>query len=385
MMATEIIELDLRSAPDVVRVRDDVQAVLVVVRDAGRPVDLVRLQRPHDGLLSTRDLVLSTRKKIVAAHRDAGAARPLVPVSVIVCTRERPDDLTRCLESLAGVSNSGHEVIVVDNAPTTDRTAAVAARFDVRYALEPGQGLDRARNAGVHTATRDIVAFVDDDVVVTPQWVETIAASFGDAKVGCVTGLVLPLELETAAQEEFEIYCQHRRDFRRHVYSRNEVRSSAAGVVGIGANMAYRRRLLLEIGGFDVRLDAGTATQSGGETDMFARVLDAGWLIAYEPDAQVWHRHRRTDRELRACVFGDGVGVFGMLTKRLIEQRDAGAIVTAARWLLGPVMKAATAKIGRRPSPRWNTVLSETAGAACGPFCYGLETWRHRAARKSAW
>jgi GT2 family glycosyltransferase len=381
MMATQIIELDLRTAPDVVRVRDDVQAVLVVVRDAGRPVDLVRLQRPHDGVLSTRDIVASSREKVAAAHRDDEAARPLLPVSVIVCTRERPDDLARCLESLAGIRKGGHEVIVVDNAPATNRTAAVAARFDVRYVLEPGQGLDRARNAGVRAATRDIVAFVDDDVVVTPPWVEGIAACFGDAKVGCATGLVLPLELETAAQEEFEIYCQHRRDFRRRVYSRNDVRASAAGVVGIGANMAYRRSLLLEIGGFDVRLDAGTATQSGGETDMFARVLDAGWRIVYEPDAQVWHRHRRTDRELRACVFGYGVGVYGMLTKRLVELRDPGALITAGRWLIGPLVKAMAAKIERRPAPRWNIVLAETAGTAFGPFCFLYETWRVRRAR----
>jgi GT2 family glycosyltransferase len=381
MMATEIIELDLRTAPDVVRVRDDVQGVLVVVRDAGRPVDLVRLQRPHDGMLSTRDIVASSRKRIAAPHRDDEAAPALAAVSVIVCTRERPDDLARCLESLAGVRNGGHEVIVVDNAPATDRTAAVAARFDVHYVLESGQGLDRARNAGVHAATHDIVAFVDDDVVATPQWVESIAACFRDEKVGCATGLVLPLELETAAQEEFEIYCQHRRDFNQRIYSRNDVRSSAAGVVGIGANMAYRRRLLMEIGGFDVRLDAGTATQSGGETDMFARVLDAGWLIVYEPAAQVWHRHRRTDRELRACVFGYGVGVYGMLTKRLLELRDPGALITAGRWLIGPVVKAMAAKIARRPAPRWNVVLAETAGTAFGPFCFLYEAWRVRRAR----
>ena len=153
MMASEIIELELRTAPDVVRVRDDVQGVLVVVRDAGRPVDLVRRQRPHDGMLSTGDIVASSRKKIVAPHRADEAARPLPAVSVIVCTRERPDDLVRCLESLAGVRNGGHAVIVVDNAPATDRTAAVAARFDVRYVLEPGQGLDRARNAGGASGT----------------------------------------------------------------------------------------------------------------------------------------------------------------------------------------------------------------------------------------
>jgi len=107
-MATEIIELDLRTAPDVVRVRDDVQGVLVVVRDAGRPVDLVRLQRPHDGMLSTRDIIASSRKRIAAPHRDDEAAPPLAAVSVIVCTRERPDDLARTPAGRHQAALAGH-------------------------------------------------------------------------------------------------------------------------------------------------------------------------------------------------------------------------------------------------------------------------------------
>jgi hypothetical protein len=109
---------------------------------------------------------------------------------------------------------------------------------------------------------------------------------------------------------------------------------------------------------------------------MFARVLDAGHVIVYTPDAQVWHRHRRSTREVRSCVFGYGVGVYSMLTKRLLEQGDLGALITAARWFVGPVVKAASAKAGRRPAPRWDIVLAETAGAAIGPFCYAYEAWR---------
>jgi GT2 family glycosyltransferase len=381
MMPTEIIPLDLRDAPAALHVRADVQGVLIVVCDDHRPVGLMRMPRPPDGILATRDVLTSYRARAARAAVSPGAA---VPVSVIVCTHERPDDLARCLESLATAARDGDETIVVDNCPGTGRTAEVAARFRVRYVIEPARGLDRARNAGVAAANHDIVAFVDDDVVVTPHWRAAIAAGFDDPAVGCATGLVLPLELETAAQEEFEIYSQQRREFQRRVYSRQNLRSSAAGIVGVGANMAYRRSALREVGAFDVRLDAGTATRSGGETDMFARVLDAGWQIVYNPDAQVWHRHRRTTAELRSCVFGYGIGVYGMLTKRLLEQRDLGTLVTAARWLIGPPFKALRANVAGRPAPRWSVVLAETAGAACGPFCFWYETWRARGDRGSA-
>lgn len=146
----------------------------------------------------------------------------------------------------------------------------------------------------------------------------------------------------------------------------------------MGANMAFRRTLVTSLGGFDVRLDAGTRTRSGGDTDMFARVLDSGSDIVYIPDAPVRHRHRRSVQELRSCVFGYGVGLYSVLTKRLIEQHDAAAAVTAARWLIGPPLKAASAKLAGVPAPRWEIVLAETAGAMCGPFLFAYETWRNR-------
>jgi GT2 family glycosyltransferase len=299
-------------------------------------------------------------------------------VSVVIPTHERPDDLARCLESLAPIRADGHEVIVVDNGPRTGRTAAVVERFGARYVLEPIPGANRARNAGWAAASRDVVAFVDDDVVVSRSWISAIGRVFADSTVGCATGLVLPLELETAAQETFELYCQHRRDLDSHVYSRAVLPPSAAGVVGMGANMAFRRDVLVALDGFDSRFGPGTRTRTGDETDMFARTLDAGWAIAYSPDAYVWHRHRRTPAEVRSCVFGYGVGLYSMLTKRLFEQRDFGALVTGGRWLLGPIVKAARARIARAPSPPWTVVLAETAGAPFGPLWYGYETWRGR-------
>jgi GT2 family glycosyltransferase len=379
MMPTQIVQVDLDAAPRVIRIRDDVGGVLVVLLRQGHPVDLLRLPRPATGVLSSHDVLQSSAADRLAST--APVVAPAMPVSVVVCTRERPADLERCLESLVAARTEGHEIIVVDNAPVTTHTAQVVARFGVGSAVEHRVGLNRARNAGIAAATHDVVAFVDDDVVVSPGWVSAIGACFTEPAVGAASGLVLPLELETDAQEEFELYSGYRRVLQRRVYARSGLRSSAAAVVGVGANMAYRRDLVQSLGGFDVRLDAGTRTRSGGDTDMFARVLDVGRLIVYSPNAHVWHRHRRTTREMRSCVFGYSVGTYSVLTKRLVEQRDLGAVVTAGRWLIGPVFKAVQAKIAGRPWPRWDVVLADTAGAAFGPICFGYEAWRNRQRR----
>jgi GT2 family glycosyltransferase len=391
-MPTQVAHFELRSPADtIIRFRDDVHTALVLVTDDARPVRLARFARPPNGVLTHNDIrdgggaeVVSESPSVKEGQRPAAERRvDAPPVTVIVPTRERPDDLARCLESLSAVDDHAREVIVVDSGPTTSRTAAVAARFGVRHVVERLPGLNRARNAGVAAAAHDIVAFVDDDVVVSRQWLAAMRACFVDAAVGCATGLVLPLELETTGQEEFELYSQNRRDLQRHVYSRSVLRPSAAGLVGMGANMAFRRDLLLSLGNFDLRLGPVACTRAGDETDMFARVLDSGRVIVYSPDAYVWHRHRRTVREVRSCVFGYGVGVYSVLTKRLLEQRDLGALVTAGRWLVGPVVKAARAKILGRPAPAWRVVLAETAGAALGPFCFGYEAWRGRAGDSS--
>ena len=135
LMATEIIELDLRDAPDAVqRARRRAGAVRDLVTADGRPVQLLRLPRPADGVLTSAAI---SRHQIAIA---AGASRQ--PTRLAGCAsglgrraHARTAGRSRAMprEPCAGSSATAHEVIVVDNGPTTDRTAAVAARFGVRY------------------------------------------------------------------------------------------------------------------------------------------------------------------------------------------------------------------------------------------------------------
>jgi len=376
-VATLIADVEL-SAPTAITLPNGTSRVLALVRWRGVPIGLVALD--GNGEIPAPRLRDALSARVHPPDPPCEPAPPAAPLSVVVCTRERAEDLARCLDGLRPIAAAGHEVIVVDNAPLTDATATVAAHHPVRYVREPRVGLDNARNRGLREAQHPIIAYIDDDAVADARWVDALAQPFADPAVGCVTGLVLPLELETRAQHVFEAYAQHRRTFTRCVYTAADTRPATAGVVGVGANMALRRDLALRLGGFDPRLDAGTRTCSGGDTDMFARVLDWGASIVYTPHALVWHRHRTTDAELRRCIFGYGVGVYAFLTKRLIEGGDLRALVVAARWLVGPFLRAARRRFAGEAAAPVRLLLLEAAGAAAGPARFLAEHRRQRAA-----
>lgn len=367
-----VAELELSAPLPTLSLPVEMEGVLALVRRNGQPVGLVRV----DGMTNVTS---QHWQNAIAEQIELRADRPSVPpasapISIVVCTHERPDDLARCLHALLPLHAAGHEVIVVDNAPRTGRTGEVAARFPFRYLVEQRQGLDHARNCGLRAAQHPIVAYTDDDAVADGRWADAIAAPFADPSVGCVTGLVLPLELETPAQQTFEVYCAHRRVFGQQIFAPAHVPPATAGIAGLGANMALRRELALRIGGFDPRLDGGTRTQSGGDTDMFARVLDAGQRIVYTPDALVWHRHRREAHELDQCLWGYGVGLSSFLAKRVTEQRDPYAAVVWARWLLGPFVRAAIRRKRDQAAVPLRLLLLEAAGMMIGPLRFWQET-----------
>lgn len=368
-MLTYVTDIELSLPATNITFPPGVTHVLALLRWQGRPAGLVRLTAPISATQwqTVLDHYLQTDTESVAS------VEPTALVSIVVCTHERPDDLQRCLNGLLPLFEAGHEVLVVDNAPCSPRTAQIAARYPFRYLCEPRIGLNNARNCGLQAARHSIVAFTDDDAVPDANWVNALGQPFAAPEVGCVTGLVLPLELETPAQEQFEIYCAHRRSFVQQVFAAPQLPPAAAGVAGMGANMAVRRELVLSLGGFDPRLDGGTATCSGGDTDMFARILEAGFQIVYNPDALVWHRHRRDELELRKCIFGYGVGLYSFLTKRLVEARDWQTCLIAVRWWVGPFVKAAQHYWRGEATVPLVLLLAEAGGAFLGPWRFWQE------------
>ncbi len=261
----------------------------------------------------------------------ASAPPPQTTISVAVCTRERPEDLARCLESLERLSERPSEMLVIDNAPRSGRTREVVARFPgVRYECEPRPGLSSARNAALAAASGDVVAFIDDDVVVHPDWLSRIHACFNDPQVMVATGLVLPAELETPAQmifeQSFQFFHQgyRRRRFDPEYFAALRKKGVPVWEIGAGANMAIRRKAH-ELGHrFDTRLGPGVFGGCGEDSEFWYGVLARGWTCVYEPSACVFHYHRRELAALRRLVYQYMQGHVAALILQFIKYRDVG-------------------------------------------------------------
>jgi glycosyltransferase involved in cell wall biosynthesis len=252
--------------------------------------------------------------------------------------------LQGCLDALAALRYPEDllDVLIVDNAPTDASTRELVERYPrFRYVCEPRPGLDWARNRGILAARGDIIAYTDDDASVDEGWVAAIAGAFErEPEAMCVTGLVLPEELDTPSQMLFEQYGGFGRGFDRHVFKVNAGESAAlhyggTGRFGTGANMAFRRAFFQEHGLFDPALDVGTPANGGGDLEMFFRVLKAGHSLVYEPAAMVRHRHRRDYRELRTQIANNGIGFFTYLmrTAQAYPEERQDIFRLAAWWL----------------------------------------------------
>ena len=221
-------------------------------------------------------------------------------ITVILCTYNRCDSLATALDSVA-VSrlppSVSWEVLVVDN-NSTDRTHEVVERFAsqhpgrFRYAFEPHPGKSHALNTAIHRTNASILAFMDDDVQVDPDWLCLLTRIFDDPQFAGAGGRILPASeftppawLETSARYALAPLAMF--DL-----------GSAAGRLReppFGTNMAFRREVFARYG--DFRRDLGP--QPGSEirsedTEFGMRLLQGGEHLWYEPAAVVHHSISRS-------------------------------------------------------------------------------------------
>ena len=308
-------------------------------------------------------------------HRPTGSPT----VTVVVCTRDRTDDLRVCIDSLLRLTTPAHEILVVDNAPSDDSTRALCAGYPVRYVLEELPGQSRARNRGILEASGELVAFTDDDVAVDSHWLDELETELADRLTMAVTGYVGPLELETRAQYLFETHGGFRRGLERRVFDGVQVDPATwAGSVGAGANSIFRRDVFEEIGLFAEDLGPGTPARAADDNDIYYRILAAGFRIVFDPRRVVWHSHRRDDRGLRQVLYDYTASSTAFATRRLLRERDLGALRIWSWWWLhhfpadvGAIVKR---RRGRLPV---RMLLAEMRGTFTGPW-HLWRSWRSR-------
>ncbi len=243
-------------------------------------------------------------------------------LSVAICTKDRATTLKRCLSSLLPLKQRyGFELLVIDNSPS-DRTTVdfVKTVSEARYILEERPGLDFARNRAWREASGDLIAYLDDDVVVDSGWLAGLQeASAENPDAAAFTGLVMPLCLDTTAQVLFERRNGFRRGFNKNRFGRelpgNSLYPCGAGIFGAGCNMAFRRDVLRELGGFDEALDTGASLPGGGDLDIFYRIIRAGHVLVYEPSYMVFHEHRASESGLRRQYYTWGLGFMAFVEK----------------------------------------------------------------------
>ena len=210
-------------------------------------------------------------------------------LSLIICTRNRAVQLAQTLKRVLTIrSQLNWELVVVDNA-STDRTNAVVAEFaaacdhPVQMITNQGRGVSGAKNAGWQSARSAIAVCIDDDCYPTKDYLDSIFECFAnDPKLGFVGGRILlhdPTDRRITIQESLEPVSFPPGSF------------IPPGFIQ-GANVAYRRAALIEVGGFDPWFGAG-ALYSGDETELMARISAAGWHGAYDPNPVVYHHHGR--------------------------------------------------------------------------------------------
>lgn len=229
----------------------------------------------------------------------AGAPQGIMDITVILCTYNRAQILAGALERVA-VSSLPEairwEVLVVDN-NSNDNTREVVEEFcqlhpgRFRYLLEPHPGKSYALNSGVRDARGKILAFIDDDVMVTPTWLQNLTSELHNNKWAGTGGRTLPAE-EVRLPTWLAL---------RGPYALGGVLAAMfdhgdepcqLDCAPYGANMAFRKQMFDKYGGF--RVDLGPSQgrdipRPNEDTEFGRRVMSAGEHLRYEPAAVAYH------------------------------------------------------------------------------------------------
>jgi GT2 family glycosyltransferase len=356
----------------------------VLVRLRGTPlgtIDVARGESIADHVRQKLGAALAAQLERNEEAKSSTLAADASLTTVVIATRERPERLTATLDSVFALEHPRYEVIVVDNAPRTPATRKLVERrradgLQLRYLREPRPGLALAHNRGLREARGEIVAFTDDDVDVDSRWLVELARAFEwERDVACVTGLIVPAELETAAQVWLDERVGLNKGYEPRLFDlgRNRPRDTlfpyAAGTFGSGANMAFRTEALRALGGFDPATGAGTRSCGGDDLAAFFGIVASGATVAYQPAAIVRHYYRRDVAGLRRQMFDYGAGLGAYLAKIVAD--DPVCLLDLGR--RAPC--GASHIVSARSSPGRSNDLAarELAGLLTGPARYVRE------------
>ncbi len=215
-------------------------------------------------------------------------------ISVIICTYNRDCVFEETVHSFLDCMIGGidHELLLIDN-NSTDKTREIGERIAAQYPRigyinEPVQGHPHAKNRGIRESRGEIVAFVDDDVFFSPGWLTALQSSFErHPEIACIGGKVVPhFDAGRPAWVDDDLLWIY--GITRYGDHEREIRPPE---IPIGCNMAFRRSVFEQIGGFHASLGRKPGILlSNDENHFFLCAAKAGLRTLYSPDLQVSHR-----------------------------------------------------------------------------------------------
>jgi GT2 family glycosyltransferase len=207
-----------------------------------------------------------------------------VSVSVVIVSRHRPEELRRCVRALEFQTCPGFEIVLVTDSDTEENLAKLVPLDRLKHTVCSEANISKARNIGVGLAGGDIVAFIDDDAIAEPTWLERLIAPFSDPKVAASGGFVRGrngIGFQWRAEEISEDGVSRPIEVDGTTIPTVD---PCKGIKTQGTNCAFRHEVLCDLHGFDENyrfyLD---------ETDLNLRIGRAGLLTAIVPGAEVQH------------------------------------------------------------------------------------------------
>jgi len=359
----ELVQAQLNRKPLAYRLGESVR----VLANGGSPVLLLHfplkfvvlhpLWRPVLESIANRGLITFERIRSLVGHGDpdgmlfflnglvrrgfleqegSPAPAPLPRVSIIIPVRNRPEDISACLHSLAGLVYpvENLEIIVVDDA-STDNTPRAISEFPVNLiSLKEHRQASHCRNLAARKAGGDILAFIDSDCLANALWLQDLVPAFTDPSVGAVGGIVGAYFKESALDRYEEVKSSL-------IVSRRARRSqdNDKAFYVPSCNLLVRRNLFLQLGGFREELFVGE------DVDFCWRMQDAGHHLEFRPEGKVFHKHR--NRLWPFCARRFDYGTSEPMLQRLHRKRGKEMVfppATALFWLtaaLSVILKTA--------------------------------------------
>ena len=229
---------------------------------------------------------------------------PELTSTVIVCTRNRPSELEKCLAGVFEQTMRPSEVLVVDNASQSPGIEEIARRWGAKYIYEPRIGLSIARNRGAKESSGDVIAYLDDDAIPRNDWLVNLLDVFRDTAIVAAGGRTIAPQEDPEAHRLCSLIQGPGTMLEPIVVDRSHpewFEITAFGGIGTGMNMAFRRLAFDQWPGFDSRL--GLPDAAGEEQFAVFSLVDRGHKAAYVPGAVVSHPSTYTVEGLRSRYF----------------------------------------------------------------------------------